>query len=407
MASFDRIPLSPDGCAVLKLAGSPVSTPQTVQIEDGSELFLPANSPFLVLRGLHGDTFDEVYDAARSTANHGLDLLHSNHGSAALLDQNDSAAVVKWTSDNGVTARIVSYARPKIAGNAHIEVRNADGTLPPEPKPPTLDSHPSMRYYRIAEATSDLFDSFRNTYLAIESILSSMVPSRASESLPERESAWLKRALQEAATIVDLTQYAPPSDKSPANAIFDEMYAQFRTSIFHAKADRDVLTPQNDHDRERIAEARARYAYMYRALAFQHLGSRYASASLSEYGARLMLDVLDRGDFFVSNDPTLMADEPDGQWQLAPAGGQHYVFPASATVDRSHPHRSIAVASADAVEALAHVGEIRRFGTLSNGIVAMVEELSGPMTLEGVDRLEVSFAIDMRGAGAPRLDFSS
>ena len=32
--------------------------------------------------------------------------------------------------------------------------------------------HSSMRYFRMAEVTDDLFDSFRNTYLALESLLS-------------------------------------------------------------------------------------------------------------------------------------------------------------------------------------------------------------------------------------------
>ncbi len=73
---------------------------------------------------------------------------------------------------------------------------DADGNLvPPVPTPP-LAWHESLRYFRLSQTTDDLFDAYRNAYLALESILSSIAPQRtdAAGKVNEGESGYLKLA---------------------------------------------------------------------------------------------------------------------------------------------------------------------------------------------------------------------
>src|SRR5699024_5129401 len=120
-------------------------------------------------------------------------------------------------------------------------VRNAEGKIVHDPPPPQDEWHESLRFYRISEASNDLFDSFRNLYLAIEALLSAVsAPVVNPSGSPEGEGAWLKRVMRQVSLVVDLSPFAPPSSKAPHNAIHAELYGALRTAIFHAKKGRSV-----------------------------------------------------------------------------------------------------------------------------------------------------------------------
>ena len=64
--------------------------------------------------------------------------------------------------------------------------------------------HESMRYFRISQITTDMFDAFRNLYLALESLLSHIAPVRLRPNgrPDEGEGQWAKRALQAASVLL-------------------------------------------------------------------------------------------------------------------------------------------------------------------------------------------------------------
>ena len=85
--------------------------------------------------------------------------------------------------------------------------------------------HESSRYYRVSESSTDLYDSFRNLYLAIEALLSDVVPptTKPNGNL-EGDSEWLERALRLVGQTVDLSLCAPQSPKAPVasrDVVFD------------------------------------------------------------------------------------------------------------------------------------------------------------------------------------------
>jgi hypothetical protein len=52
----------------------------------------------------------------------------------------------------------------------------AGNIIPPPPRPPAT-WHESMRYFRLAQVTDDLFDAYRNLYLALVSLLTKLAPN--------------------------------------------------------------------------------------------------------------------------------------------------------------------------------------------------------------------------------------
>ena len=118
------------------------------------------------------------------------------------------------------------------------------GTLvgggPPAPPPPTPIHHPALRFYRLSQASGDLFDAYRNAYLSLECLISGESPKGRSE--PELD--WLIRVAK--------SSFAPaiPGGVDIATAM-TEIYKTGRLPLFHAKQSETFYTPQGS-EREHI-----------------------------------------------------------------------------------------------------------------------------------------------------------
>jgi hypothetical protein len=119
----------------------------------------------------------------------------------------------------------------------------------PQPEPNPLVWHESFRYFRLSQITDDLFDAYRNAYLALESVLSSIAPQPTNPAgkVTEREGDWFKRALIEADKIVPLASVVPSGIADPVQRLFDELYVNMRSAMSHAKSGRRV----REHSSER------------------------------------------------------------------------------------------------------------------------------------------------------------
>lgn len=144
---------------------------------------------------------------------------------------------------------------------------------------------------------------------------------------------------------------------------------------------------------------------MFRALAEQYLDIGYASQNFAKTAWESGWEgVYSGNEVFVSNDRTKVEDEPKGQHQLAPAGGDHVVLPTAAAADMATDwcRGVIGVEAAPTVHR--SLAEILRFGTLTDGEFMMVENLRAPLVVDGLDEL---LLIEGRSYGQPRQDSES
>ena len=173
---------------------------------------------------------------------------------------------------------------------AQGEVRDKDGNLV-ENEPAASNWHESFRYFRLAQSTDDLFDAFRNIYLAVEAVLSTIAPQHLGRSgrPSEGEGDWFKRALGVAAQHVDLSRYTTNKDATTAlDDLFDEMYGVTRTAVFHAKAGRPVLIPMDMTARPRVLDSLTRLATFFVELSDKVLAVRYGSSFIFTGGFHMM-----------------------------------------------------------------------------------------------------------------------
>ena len=104
---------------------------------------------------------------------------------------------------------------------------------PTAPPPPPSAHHPALRFYRLSQASDDLFDAYRNAYLALECLISGECKKGRSES----ELEWLIRVVKSHfATAI-------PGGVNIENSL-GEIYKLGRLPLFHAKRSATFYTPQ-------------------------------------------------------------------------------------------------------------------------------------------------------------------
>lgn len=409
MASFGGIDLGPAGSAVFELTSETDDEEYTHSFENGATVTLPPSSQFVVVRDCLGDSAEAVERHGREAANRSIDLHYGQGGRPLLLAHKDNPSVLAWPTAAGQTIRVVGRVQLSSRFRARAEVRDGDGNLVIQPPPPPKTWYPSLRYYRVAEASTDLFDSFRNVYLALEALLSSVVPPEVKPNgTMEGDSAWLVRALRQVGATVSLDPYAPGSSRAAHNAIHQELYVDLRTAMFHAKSGRLAWSPQDWETRALIAEARVRYARLFRALAAQFLDIGYPGGGMSRaFWESTFENQLSTHHAFVSNDPTPISAEPKGLPTLAPAGGAHLMLESRLADEVRGDWRLGVLGTAASEEVVRAVGVVRRFGTMHDDELAMVECLQAPLSVAGSATTQIALVVEGRNYGQPRIDFES
>lgn len=244
----------------------------------------------VVVRGLAARSYEEALVDALARAQEGLDLL-SARGVVSVAIGDIGAEHFAWWDDAGASVlRFWGSGRLTITvGRVRVVVTDRDGNVRPEPGPPTT-WHESMRYFRQAQVTRNLFDAFRNLYLALESVLSAICPMRIKPSgkPDESEGEWFRRALDSAGGRVDLGRFTTSLAATPAVALFDEIYKTVRTSVFHAKSGRPVLLPHDAVARGPVLDVLERLARFYLELLGDVTGVRFGSGGVFAAAFRMM-----------------------------------------------------------------------------------------------------------------------
>ncbi|MFJ2232523.1 hypothetical protein [Streptomyces sp. NPDC087859] len=412
MADFEGIPLFGDVASsgsLYPLRAAPefgdvakLSTNVEVEVREGVKA--------VVVRGIAASRYEAVTAVAPELANQGLDIFALKGRTPLALEDVERAHAVWWIAGQEVVIRFWCSATITAAIRATAEVRGPDGRLRPPDAEKTPHWQESMRYYRMSELTDDLFDAFRNIYLALESLLSWRQPKLLkSNGKPERDEDWFKRALAAEGRSVDLRSFSVPSSGNAVHDIYDELHNQIRNRIFHAKdglssakaKGTQPMLPQRIAERAQVARAKERYGRLYLALAEKIFSAQFpvGGSGLTKEAARRILGVLTRGwNIAFTGDPT-PADASDSE--LSPNGEAFMTLPAREFMD-SQDKESVAVIADTCVPvSVSGVSAVGRMATVSQeGSLGAIYSLEGRLDLDGFDHCEFVFSFHMAGQRA-------
>jgi len=392
--TIDGMPLGESGAVFRLAAVSPVTA--RYDRDDGWSAEVREDSLLVSVSGTPCHSYADAIRAGLEVAQEGLDIF-SARGRADLTTvetENDHLAL--WAEEGVKVLRVVSTALLRAGfGAGEVQVRDATGAVKPSPRP--VESwHQSMRYYRQAQLSEDLFDSLRSLWLAVENLLDSVDQWQTGE----REGPWLKRSLASAGAKVDLTRYLPAgSPKAPHNQAFEYFYDELRTSIFHAKGSRDPQLPHGVEGMSDLVERHERLTRFYLDLLGEVTGVRRASGSMTHTGFELMTPGWE-------HDPCVQVTDDSSPFDPAhkvtnPSGGS--VVEARAARERAleRPGLKVLLAQIPGSE-LRRLEAVRRVGLTLGGSLASSTTIDGDLQAGDVDRFEAQLGLRLKNVGLPR-----
>lgn len=404
MAAFDGmliwdgsgIPLS--GGAFLLDCEAPAS--EGAVVDGGWTVDVREGGRYVLARGGTETNYEDARDQALSAAQRGLDLLCISGAADLSIVRVEDEHITWWREQNEVVLRVTSVATMPATVRGKATVTDSLGNVRPDPPQPQAVWHESFRFFRLAQVTDDLFDAFRNLYLALESVLSSIAPPGE----PEGEGVWFKRALEEAQKLVDLSPFAPPGSGDAPGRIYDDLYVEKRNAVFHAKNTRHHLLPHEWPERAAVASSLRRLSSLYLKLVDARLQVRRPSGGFFASGFKLMTQHLDKTlVIHVTDDEAPVG--PDTA-TINPAGGRVVSLDTRAAPELDQPfvRYFIGQSPVSRLVELTHIGRIVATGDDAVPLTAGI--LEGKLTLDSVGRFEAQMGLRLRNTQQPRVLYS-
>jgi hypothetical protein len=291
---------------------TPAKTDLAERLASGWTARITKGSSCLVVEGPSNQSnYLDSFEVGLAASQEALDFFALRGAQALVLMGADTSHAVWWSEPRGkILRRMVTIDVPEPILRAQGTVVRADGTVPPRPLPPLITWQPSFRYFRLSQTTSDLVDSYRNMYLAFESLLGFIVPQNLSATgkPKEKEGSWLMRALSHIDKDVPLLSYATQGHQNPVQAVFDDIYSGTRTQVFHSKPGRPTLLPHSFLTRQAVMESLERLGRLYLDL-LRHYSSlsRPASTTSRRVLDRMLMSLA--GDVVISDGPQVLPAE--------------------------------------------------------------------------------------------------
>ena len=193
----------------------------------------------------------DTYQNGRSLVQQGLDLLSMLGRIDGVIVDAEDEHTLWWPEPTGLVVRLVATTTLRFGvGPVTVEVRDPQGNVVP-PTPVVPRHHIGFRYYRLAQVTDDLYDAYRNMYLAFEVLLSSRFP----KSKGERERDWLTRGLNGASADVRIADLVAPGTLNVVGELLNRIYCDARLPLFHAKQGSPFYAPQDSHENREVVAA--------------------------------------------------------------------------------------------------------------------------------------------------------
>lgn len=440
VGEFAGIPLQDAGDtwrhgAVFRLK-KPAQGPGSVSL-NGWVTTVVHRQKFVIICGPSSATdFEATFIESLNAANRGLDYLSvTGQADCSICEALDDSLI--WWPDaarGGVVVRCQAVQPWGMKLSATIVQRDALGNVVPSPPPPTPMADDAFRFIRMARTSDDLFDSYRNLFLAFESLLSDIRPrqpraqkwwKRWRAKIPgahrnasagnagwEPEHRWFSDALDVANGLVPIAELTGlPRYRNHKKWIQNRMYSDQRSGLMHAKRGQRYLLPHDAEDRTELIEALGRLSDYSKKLVESHLHVRGQSSFVSL--SRIALtsqQVLPQYPLVISDDNgrplNLEADEN----LIDPNATVVQLSSSTPRVDPNDRQLWWMLAHCDRA-AFTRLTAIRRFGSMrtdGSGKCDVVSELVGPLVLGStVARLEIDRGYRYVNPTGPPRQFSS
>ncbi|MFC2032443.1 hypothetical protein ACFLUS_03655 [Chloroflexota bacterium] len=105
-----------------------------------------------------------------------LDIIAVKKLGALVLDHPEENHLALFQRNEEAILRHFSIVKLAILTNVSVEVRDKDGNIKPHAPIPEPTWTRAFRYYRLSQVSQDMFEAYRNLFLALEALLNKIRP---------------------------------------------------------------------------------------------------------------------------------------------------------------------------------------------------------------------------------------
>lgn len=155
------------------------------------EIEFASGSIDIVVRGKTPLHIEQLKKEGFEKIQEALDIIAITKNFYCRLDSASRTHVGVYASKGKSILYIYSKVYFPIAINCEVKITGSQGNALPDPGLAPTFWHKTIRYYRLSQVSIDIYEAYRNLFLALESLLHSLQPKRSKEG----EAKWLERSL--------------------------------------------------------------------------------------------------------------------------------------------------------------------------------------------------------------------
>lgn len=387
------------GAAIAYRLRAPCQVSRSDEI-DGWSVESAAGKSTIVARSPQALNRRDVIAAGTESIQRYLDLLSYERFAISELDGVGAGHVLLYMQGNRRTVEIMATSDLGMEVSVTATVYDHEGN--PKPTPPGSPAvwTPALRFYRLSQASSDLYEAYRNLWLGLETLLSTISAKRVNEG----ERKWLRRVLVEVAARIDVRPLLPDS-RDLAEYMLTDQYERMRCYLFHAKPE-DGMEAPTFPDPESLALAYAQLIRIWRGIAYHLVGVRQGGTGVVTYeGFRAFLFTpFSSGLNVVYSDARAPVGNEDTQ--INPGGAARIELENTRYQDGAMPGL-VSVSATLPIAAQDSLPELWRFGCEIGPGKALfcVGSVEGGLGLSGIDQLDIQQIFRLKNASSPKVAF--
>lgn len=361
------------------------------------EFELRGGSGFLVARQKKSlgkeDTLRDGYEQAERF----LDILSFENASLIEIGAPGRSHILLFERDGKSVIERMATADNPMSIQVTFTQRGPNGQIVLQPPPPPAKWISALRFYRLSQTSRSPHEAYRNLWLGFEVLLSTAAP----KGPKEKEGIWLRRALKQITSALDLSHEAP-NGVNIVDYVMERHYTAMRCNLFHAKIGTSSPTPSMPTVEEAL-DAYAELVQIWRAIAVRTGDLRFVGSGLITYAgyAMQMAGLFSQVIFHATED------------DAAPAATDTAVSPNNFPIVAFDSSSHIGVVAPGKVENLgvidlsarATLSPLRRITTSIANILYSVDYLTGGLDVNGVDLFEYRQGWRLLNTGMPRTYF--
>ena len=342
-----------------------------------------------------------------------LDLLSFIQGIDLATKNRDERAYVWWVEGEKKIVSVTLSLVHNISPEVHVELASKDKegnvTAPVIVSP---EHHNVLRFFRRSQVTDDLFEAYRNMYLAFE-LLASVISKKI-----EHEPDWIRRVLDIMDSRFGLFKYICSDGSLSAKSVCKVIYTDSRLLLFHAKDGRLYYLPaSSDIDRSSIQKALKMLSDIMVCVVPQKFKTRRKG------GCQLSLHAIDgmKSAYLSEYERFIVSSQAIGNPGGEKLSGQRFIggvkFPAKIESQKIQSGeitdktdmgtseeialriRHAEITGTIDVSQLTASAPLTTIGIVSSKRPVLLRGLGVPFDVIGFDRLDVCFSVEFDGDG--------